>query len=139
MKEVPVPFLRANQCGIVLTVSFALLTRNFWLIPALLVVELAGLLGGSRFNLFVRIAKPLLQMQLAQAATESVELTRFNNTLAVAFLAISSTFLVVGWTTTGLITAGLLATVAFIASCGFCLGCFLFFQFKMLRRRFLNT
>nr|WP_309225027.1 DUF4395 family protein [Paenibacillus sp. JMULE4] len=35
----------------------------------------------------------------------------------------------------GYLFAGMVAAAAFVAICGFCVGCFLYFQFKQLRNR----
>lgn len=70
-----------------------------------------------------------------RALTESKELSRFNNLLAVIFLTISVVFFALGWTIAGYIVAGMLAIAAFTAICGFCLGCFIYFQYSLRKNR----
>jgi uncharacterized membrane protein YqgA involved in biofilm formation len=139
MKEIPVPYLRANQTGIVTLVIIAAVARQPWVIAVLWVIQVLGLLFGMKANLFVQISKPFLEKAISQAKTEARELSRFNNGLAVTFLTISLLFFIGGWTLAGYIVAGILAAVAFIAICGFCLGCFLYFQLKMWKKRITKS
>jgi hypothetical protein len=135
MKEIPVPFLRANQIGMVSLIILAILTQLPIIIFAVWLIEVIGLILGLKANLFVQLAKPFMKQWIARSGTEARELSRFNNTLAVIFLSLSVLFFGLGWTTAGYIVAGTLATVATVAICGFCLGCFLYFQYKMFVNR----
>ncbi len=134
MKEIPILYIRANQTGIVALAILAILTQQPLMIGLLLIIESVGLLFGLKANLFVRLAKPFLKVK-DKGQTEARELARFNNSLAVIFLSLSSLFFVLGWPVAGFITVGVLGFVAFVAICGFCLGCFLYYQFKMLKFR----
>ncbi len=135
MSEIPVPYLRANQTGIVAFVIIAAIARQPLLIVLLWVIQVVGLLFGVKANLFIQFAKPFLKKRILHALTESKELSRFNNLLAVIFLTISLVFYALGWTIAGYIVAGMLAAAAFAAICGFCLGCFIYFQYKLLKNR----
>jgi len=138
MNEIPVPYLRANQTGIVAFVITAAITRQPLLILLLWVIQVVGLLFGVKANVFIQFAKPFLKKQISQALTESRELSRFNNLLAVIFLTISLVFFSLGWTIVGYIVAGMLAIAAFTAICGFCLGCFIYFQYN-LRKNIISA
>lgn len=135
MNEIPIPYLRANQTGIVAFVILAVVMQNPLTIALLWLIEVTGLLFGAKENLFIRLTKPFLTRWVAKSQTEARELTRFNNTLAVIFLTLSLVLFGLGLSLAGYIVAGLLAIVAFIAICGFCLGCFLYFQYKQLTNR----
>lgn len=138
MQEIPIPFLRANQTGIVALVIIAVIARQPLFIDVLWFIQVLGLLFGIKANLFIQITRPFLKKGISQAKTESRELSRFNNFLAVIFLTISLLFFASGWILAGYLVAGLLAVVAFIAICGYCVGCFLYFQLNLLRRKYLN-
>lgn len=135
MKEIPVPYLRANQAGIVAFVLLAVVTHSPVILALLLLIEIGGLAFGPMGNLFIRFVKPFVENRTAKAKTESGELARFNNTLAVIFLVLSGLFFALGWPIAGFITAGLLAVVAFLAITGFCVGCVLYYRFKQLKSR----
>ncbi|WP_159883672.1 DUF4395 domain-containing protein [Paenibacillus puerhi] len=135
MKEVPVPFVRTNQFGIVLFVAAAMLLQAPAWIAALWAVQVLTLWRGVQANLFVQLAAPLLKNRLAGAQTESRELQRFNNSIAVILLTLSLIGFWLdrdGWT--GYVFAGFVALAALVALLGFCVGCFMYYQWKRLRR-----
>jgi hypothetical protein len=131
MKEIPVPYVRINQAGIVLFVILAIVLQQPVLIAALWAVQVIGLWRGVRANLFIQLAAPLAASKVPGAPTESAELQRFNNSIAVILLTISLLcFWVFRSALAGYIAAGMVAVAAFAAICGFCVGCFLYYQFK---------
>jgi hypothetical protein len=135
MKEIPIPYVRANQAGIVLFVLLAILLRQPLLIALLWIIEILPIMLGIRANLFVAIAKPFLSRKIKGAATESQELLRFNNSIAVTLLSISVICFGVNSPIVGYVFAGMVALAAFIAICGYCVGCFLYYQWKSRTRQ----
>ncbi|CAG7628808.1 DUF4395 domain-containing protein [Paenibacillus allorhizosphaerae] len=136
MKEIPIPYVRANQAGMVLLILLAIILQQPVILVVLWAIQVLGLWQGIRGNLIVQLAAPLLQSRIAGAQTESSELQRFNNAIAVILLTISILCFWAnpdGWL--GYVFAGMVALAAFVAICGFCVGCFLYYQFKRLRRR----
>ncbi|WP_127490177.1 DUF4395 domain-containing protein [Paenibacillus ehimensis] len=135
MREIPIAYVRANQAGIVLLIALAVVLRQPALIAALWAVQVLGLWQGIRANLIVQLAAPLLRSRVAGAPTESQELLRFNNAIAVGVLTLS---LLAFWVNPdswlGYVLAGIVALAALAALCGFCIGCFLYYQFKRLRK-----
>lgn len=132
MKEIPMTYVKANQIGIVLTVLAAIILGLPWLLAVLFLIQLTGFLLGLRFNLFIALAKPFLPRS---GETQAAELTRFNNALALTFLTGFLICWAFGWLTAGYVFAGMLALAAFIAVCGYCVGCTIYFQFMQLRAR----
>jgi hypothetical protein len=131
--EIPMRYVKTNQAGIVLFVVAAMIFSP-WILFVLWLIESVGLLTGGRFNLFVRIAKPFLPTNRGE--TQAAELTRFNNALAVIFLTLSLIAFALGWTIAGYVFAAMLLLAAGVALLGYCIGCTLYYQFKMLRRKF---
>ncbi|OMF23853.1 hypothetical protein BK133_23470 [Paenibacillus sp. FSL H8-0548] len=138
MKEIPIPYVRANQTGIVTVLLIAIVLQLPWLIAALWVIQAAGLLFGPKANLFIRIARPLLTRYIASSQTEAAELQRFNNSLGVGFLTFSLLSFAFGWSIAGYIFAGMMGAAALSAILGYCIGCTLYFQYKQFRARSLN-
>ncbi|MDF2962817.1 MAG: hypothetical protein K0S39_4552 [Paenibacillus sp.] len=137
MREIPVPYVRANQTGIVVLVTLAIILQQPALIAALWAIQVIGLWRGVRANLIVMLAAPLLASKVPGAQTEAAELQRFNNSIAVILLTVSLLcFWGVGAPVAGYIAAGMVAVAALIAICGFCVGCFLYYQYKQRMRRF---
>ncbi|WP_424769242.1 DUF4395 domain-containing protein [Paenibacillus sp. sgz302251] len=138
MKEIPIPLVRSNQVGIVITLLLAITLQQPWLIALLWIVQLVGLLLGPKGNLFITIARPFLGRFLASPNTEAAELQRFNNSLGVGFLTASMLSFVLGWQVLGYIFAGMMGAAALSAILGYCIGCTMYFQYKQFRARRLN-
>lgn len=130
MKEIPLPYVKMNQTGIVLFSVFAIVFQEPLLLIALWIIQAAGLLLGMKANLFIQLSKPLLQNRIAGAETQALELLRFNNSLGMIFLTLSLISIGFGWSVAGYIFAGMFALAAFAAICGYCIGCTVYFQFK---------
>lgn len=135
MKEIPIPYVRSNQTGIVVVLLIAIGLQLPWLIAALWIIQVTGLIFGPKANLFIRIARPFLTRYAASAQTEAAELQRFNNTLGVGFLTFALLSFALGWPVAGYIFAGMMGAAALAAILGYCIGCTLYFQFKQFRAR----
>jgi uncharacterized membrane protein len=135
MKEVPIPYVRSNQAAMVILIALSAIFQLPWIILIVFAVEVAGLAFGAKGNLFVGIARPFLRSLVARSHTEALELQRFNNTIAVVLLTLSVICFSLGFTIAAYIFAGMVALAAFVAICGYCIGCTLYYQFKRLRAR----
>jgi hypothetical protein len=134
MQEIPLPLVRSNQVGIVIVALLAIFLQWPWLIMTLWLIQLLGLLFGLRFNAFVALARPWLRTQ--DSDTQHVELARFNNILALIFLTASMIALAFQNFIVAYVFVGMLACAAFLAICGFCIGCLIYFQLKQRLHRF---
>ena len=133
MREIPMPYVKANQVGIVLFVVVSIALQTPWLLAVLWAIQMAGLLTRGRFNLFVRIAKPFLRTEGKE--TQAEVLQRFNNTLAVIFLTLSLISFALGWTAAGTVFAVLLLAAAGVALLGYCIGCTIYYQYKRIAHK----
>jgi cobalamin synthase len=133
MQEIPMPYVKANQVGIVLFVVVSIALQTPWLLAVLWAIQVAGLLTRGRFNLFVRIAKPFLRTEGKE--TQAEVLQRFNNTLAVIFLTLSLISFALGWTAAGTVFAVLLLAAAGVALLGYCIGCTMYYQYKRITHK----
>ncbi|MBB3130212.1 hypothetical protein FHS19_004917 [Paenibacillus rhizosphaerae] len=131
MKEIPEPYVKANQTGIVLFVILTAVFNQPYILLALWIIQVLGLLTGK--NAFVLLAKPLLRVQ--GKPTQALELQRFNNVLAVLFLTLSLLFFALQLPVLGYIFAAMLFLAAFAALCGYCIGCTVYFQYKQFKAR----
>lgn len=128
MKEVPISYVKANQTGIVVFVLLAFAFQWTWLVALLWVIQLLGLVGGRKWNLFVAVSKRFLSRSVTE--TQAAELTRFNNALAVLFLSLSLASFAIGWSMVGYIFTGFLLLAAGAALLGYCIGCTIYYQYK---------
>ncbi|QIA27339.1 DUF4395 domain-containing protein [Thermaerobacter sp. PB12/4term] len=140
---IPVPLVRANQTFIILA---AVLSFVFQFRPGALIglaVLVLPLVFGPRAHLVFHLARPLLARRLPGAEQEDAHVQRFNQALASLFFGVSAAGLyllapvaplwgdIVGW---GALLV--VATVAFIATRGFCLGCTIYYQ--LVRRGWIR-
>jgi len=134
MKEIPLPLIKTNQSGIVLFVVLALATQQPWWIYALFLIQLAGLIFGPRANLFILLGRLVLTGdRLGRSETQAAELARFNQTIAVSLLGLSSVFHLFGLGWPGHIAAGMVGLAALAAVAGYCVGCTIYYQYKKRR------
>ncbi|GFZ87842.1 hypothetical protein GCM10008018_37500 [Paenibacillus marchantiophytorum] len=129
MKEIPMAYVKANQTGIVVGVLLAFAFQLPWLVALLWAVQVAGLIGGGKWNLFVTISNPFLLTKGKE--TQAAELTKFNNALAVIFLTVSLAAFALGWNIAGYIFTGFLLLAAGAALLGYCIGCTIYYQYKI--------
>ncbi len=130
--EVPMHWVRANQSGILVSIIVSVLTASPWVLTIPLFVQLCGRFFGVRKNAFVRLIAPMLPPSLK---TESRVLLRFNNLLAIIFLVCILGSYSLGMIISAYVFTAMLTTAVVLALSGFCLGCFMYFQWKQFRAR----
>ncbi|TLS54064.1 DUF4395 domain-containing protein [Paenibacillus antri] len=130
--EVPLHRVRGNQLGILLSVVASVLTQQAWVLAIPLAVQLIGRWAGIRYNPFVRLLSPLFPKS---TRTESRELLRFNNLLAILFLATALIAWLLQAKAVAYASLAMLTGAVVAALCGFCVGCFMYFQWKRFRAK----
>jgi hypothetical protein len=130
LPDVPMPYVRANQVGIVVFIllSTILQSPNLFLV-LLWVIQISGSIFGS--NLFIQLGKMFVKVEGKE--TQAGELQRFNMTLGILFLTVSLLCFANSWNMAGYIISWIFGIVALIALCGYCLGCNLYYQFKRIK------
>lgn len=130
LPDVPMPYVKANQIGIVL---FILLSTLFQLpslfLVLLWVIQISGSIFGS--NLFIQLAKAFVKAEGKE--TQAGELQRFNMTLGILFITVSLLCFANHWNMAGYIISWIFGVVALIALSGYCLGCTIYYQFKRIK------
>ncbi len=130
---VAMPIVTLNRWILVIGISLGWLLQQPLLTTLLLLLLIPAVLGRQRWSPITNLGKWLFARQIATAEREDARLMRFNNTIAVlllfaAQLAFAAGLPLVGWT-----VAGLVVVAASVALAGFCVGCFLYYQFKLRR------
>jgi hypothetical protein len=139
--DIPLPIVTFSRWVYALTLGVAIVLQQPLITSVLLVFIVAGLLRGARWNLINRVARRLLAQRIAANAAvvlEDYRLIRFNNLiaaglLAAAQLAFALNAAIVGWTFVALIIGASSSALA-----GFCVGCVLYYQFKLHRYQFFG-
>ncbi|MBY0096116.1 DUF4395 domain-containing protein [Mesobacillus maritimus] len=132
-RSIPRPLVKTNQTVIVISV---LLTWGTGQEAFLLVPLLAGLMGLMlSVHPIMEVAKRFLKKPPKDYIPEDWEQQQFNQKIAVACLTIGYISFVLGWNVVGYVFTTLVALAAFIAILGFCIGCFILFQWKQYKYR----
>lgn len=137
MKTIPKPLVMANQWTIVLSVIIALITQSAWILFIPLIANISSLLTG--FHPILVIVKRFLSKPSAQYIQEDYAQLRFNQWLAVGFLFVASISFLLNWSLLFNIAAIMVGLAASIAIAGFCIGCFIRFQFQQWNYRRKNS
>lgn len=130
---IPRPLVRTNQWVIVLSVVASLVTQSYWFLLLPLLSGLSGLF--FRYNPVMKVAKKFLRKPFSAYTPEDPADQRFNQTIAVSLLFISFFSFLIGWQLPAIIAALLVGTAAFVAILGFCVGCFIHYQWTQYRYR----
>ncbi|MGE7763387.1 DUF4395 domain-containing protein [Peribacillus sp. NPDC097895] len=128
IRSIPRPLVRTNQWVILLSVTTALLTGQIWILLIPLAAGLSGLL--FNFNPVMRLAKPFLKKKPSDYIPEDHSQQQFNQVIAVVCLGLGLISFLLGWNVVGYIFTLMVGLASFIAILGFCIGCFILFQWK---------
>lgn len=130
LPDVPLPYVKANQIGIVVFIFLSTLYQLPILFLVLLwVIQISGSIFGS--NLFMQLARSFVKVE--GKGTQAGELQRFNMTLGILFLTVSLLCFANHWNMAGYIISWLFGIVALLALSGYCLGCTIYYQFKRFK------
>jgi disulfide bond formation protein DsbB len=133
IRSIPRPLVRTNQWIIVLSVVLTWISGIEWLLLIPLLAGLSGLLFG--FNPIMQFAKLFLKKEPKAYIPEDWEQQQFNQKLAVSCLAVGFISFLAGWNVLGFIFTILVAVAAFVAILGFCIGCFIHYQWRQYKYR----
>ncbi|SES30288.1 DUF4395 domain-containing protein [Psychrobacillus sp. OK032] len=137
MKTIPKPLVMANQWTIVLSVIVSLITQSAWILLIPLIANLASLLTG--FHPILVIVKRFLSKPTNEYIQEDYAQLRFNQWLAVGFLFVASVSSLLNWTVLFNLATFMVGLAALIAILGFCIGCFVRFQYQQWNYRRKNS
>ncbi|GMA49799.1 hypothetical protein GCM10025857_11560 [Alicyclobacillus contaminans] len=131
--SIPRPLVRTNQWVIVLAVVATWLTGIHWFLLIPLVAGLMGLFTG--FHPIMRVARLFLRKPLSSYIPEDRDQQQFNQWIAVICLALGWLGYLLHWTVVAVVFTALVAAAAFVAILGFCVGCFIRYQWTQYRHR----
>jgi hypothetical protein len=133
IRSIPRPLVKTNQGVIVISVLLTWVTSWEWILLIPLVSGLSGLLFG--FNPIMQIGKLFLKKDPKSYIPEDWVQQQFNQKIAVACLGLGFIGFLAGWNTVGYIFTIMVAVAAFVAILGFCVGCFIHFQWNQYKYR----
>lgn len=135
-KFIPAYLVKFNQAVLVVGTGLALIFQQPLVLLALFILLVVPLLTGPRLNLIFMLGKWLLPRSLAEKSDqEAYELQRFNQSIATILLGIASTVLLISGHWSGWVFSTMVTIAAGIALAGFCIGCFIYFQWKQWQHK----
>lgn len=137
VKTIPKPLVMANQWTIVLSVTIALITQSAWILFVPLIANLSSILTG--FHPILVIAKKFLTKPSNYYFQEDYDQLRFNQVLAITFLFVACISFLLDWSLLFNIATVMVGLAALVASLGFCIGCFVRFQYQQWNYRRKNS
>jgi len=139
---IPLPIVTLNRWTIVVTIVLALILQQPWITTALLIVLLGSVVFGPPGSLIFQLGRRVLSGPVSRAKergeVEDRRLMRFNNTIAVIFLALAQIAFLLDATIVGWALALVVVIAASVALAGFCVGCFIFYRFRLAQYRWAN-
>ena len=133
VRSIPRPLVKTNQWVIVISVVVAWVSGQEWFLLVPFIAGLMGLLFG--FNPIIQIGKLFLRKNPKDYIPEDWEQQQFNQKIAVTCLGFGFVSFLAGWNVGGYVFTILVAVAAFVAIQGFCIGCFIHFQWKQYQYR----
>lgn len=130
---IPLPIVTLNRIFLTFGVLFALISQHVWITTLLFVLLLPAVLFGKNYSPIYLLGSVLFKSIIKSAKYEDAALQRFNNTIAVTLLGISQIFFLFNQIIVGWIFASMVMIASGVALLGFCVGCFLYYQFKIQR------
>jgi hypothetical protein len=132
---IPMPIVKLNRAILLIGVLAAILLQQPLITTLLFLLILPAVLFGRKGSLVFFAGSRLFARRNRDAATESPELMKFNNSIAAILLGSAQVAFATGAPLAGWILSGTVAVAASVALCGFCFGCFLYYQFRLQRFR----
>lgn len=125
-RSIPRPLVRTNQWFLVISILATWMSGQSWLLLLPLGVGLLGIFFG--FNPIMRAAKLFLRKHPSEYILEDWEQQQFNQVIAVVCLGLGLMGYVLQWKVMAYVFTALVALAAGIAIMGFCIGCFIRYQ-----------
>ena len=137
--DVPLPIVKLNRWTLVVGVLTGVVLRQPWITTLLFLILLPASLFGQRASLIFWAGQRLFARQNAVAEGEDRRVQRFNNIIATTLLGLAQVAFLTGHPFAGWVFALMVAAAASVALAGFCVGCFLYYQFKLNRYRLFGA
>lgn len=138
-KDIPLPIVNLNRWVLVFGVLSGLLLQQPLFTTVLFAIVLSAVLFGRRGSVIFQAGERFLTKRnveaLSDGRVEDPRLMRFNNTIAAILLGGAQLSFLLGFELIGWTLSLAVAIAAGIALAGFCLGCTLYFRYRMNRYR----
>ncbi|MEH7274930.1 DUF4395 domain-containing protein [Neobacillus vireti] len=137
VRFIPRPLVRTNQWVIFISAVLALIFAEGWFLIVPLLAGISGIV--FKYNPIMNIAKLFLKKKQKDYIPEDWEQQQFNQKIAVFCLSVGFISFLLGWKTAGYVFTIMVGIAAFVAILGFCIGCFIHYQWKMYQYKKANS
>ena len=135
-QDVPVPVVVLSRWVYVIILTASLVAQIPLGTTLLLALLVPSLFFGKKWNIIGRVGTALLKSNLNNTEYEDRRLIHFNNVLLVIMLSASQFAFIAGVPMLAWSIIGTVIGVTGLALSGFCIGCVLYYRFKLYRYRF---
>lgn len=136
---IPMPIVTLNRSILAFGILIAILSQNFWITTILFLILLPATLLGKHFSIVFWFGNIIFKKLIETAEVEDPRLQRFNNTIATSLLGLAQVAFLATQPIIAWIFAGTVMVASGVALMGFCVGCFLYYQFNLQRYRFFKS
>jgi hypothetical protein len=136
IRSIPRPLVKTNQWVIVISVVLTWVFSMEWFLLLPLLAGLSGIV--FKYNPVMNVAILFLKKKPEEYVPEDWEQQQFNQKIAVLCLGAGFLGFLFEWNTVGYVFTILVATAATVAILGFCIGCFIHYQWKLFTYKRAN-
>lgn len=137
--DIPLPIVKLNRWMLVVGILGGLALQQPLVTTLLFLILLPATVIGQRASLVFQVGKRLFARQIPTAEREDRRMQRFNNSIATILLGAAQIAFLAGVPLVGWILALFVVAAASVALAGFCVGCFIYYQFKLQRYRLFGA
>lgn len=134
---IPLPIVTLSRWLLLTGIVAGFLLHQPLFTTALFVLLAPAAALGRRGSAIFALGGPVLARQCRAARRagryEDPRLMRFNNSIAAGLLGAAQLAFALRYPTLGWALAGMVAVAAAVALAGFCMGCYLYYQFRLRR------
>lgn len=134
-EDIPLPIVKLNRWILAVGGAAGFLFQQPLVAAALFLLLLPAAVWGQRASVVYHAGRRLFAGRIATAEREDRRLQRFNNAIATTLLGAAQVAFLAGYPALGWGLVLAVVAAASIALAGFCVGCFLYYQFKLNRYR----
>ncbi|MCF6137402.1 DUF4395 domain-containing protein [Pseudalkalibacillus berkeleyi] len=131
LQTIPRPLVRTNQWFILLSVVASWVSGQVWILVIPFIVGLSSLV--FNINPVMKVARLFLTDHPSRYVQEDKDQQQFNQWIATILLTIALISGFLGAMTIYFVSSIFVATASFIAILGFCIGCFIRYQWNQYR------
>ncbi|MDQ3705406.1 MAG: DUF4395 domain-containing protein [Chloroflexota bacterium] len=135
--DIPQPIVNLNRWTLVVGIVGGLVLQQPLFTTVLFLILVPAVLYGQRGSLIYQLGKRVLPGTEKGTAGVDRRLMRFNNSIAILLLGSAQVAFLFGAAALGWALALMVAVAASVALAGYCVGCTIYYRFRIYRYKLL--